>query len=165
VTTFGETAARDGLAAAVPASILSGLPSTLHALATGRDPLEATMAAGSLVLPREHRPCRLIAAAGPVHFAVSLCWSVALAHLLPNRQTRTAGLLAGAVIAALDLGVIGWRQRRIRALPLLPQLTDHLAFGVVVAHVTTRRRNKRQGSAERWLRLRPVSRAAVEKCD
>jgi len=143
VTTFRETAARDGPAAAVPASILSGLPSTLHALATGRDPLEATMAAGSLLLPREHRSGRLIAAAIPVHLAVSLCWSFALAHILPTRRTRAAGLLAGAAIAALDLGVIGRRARRIRALPLLPQLLDHAAFGVVVAHVIVRRRNKR----------------------
>ena len=108
------------------------------------------MAAGSLVLPREHRPGRLIAAALPVHFVVSVFWSVALAFLLPNRRIRPAGLLAGAVIAALDLGVIGRRQRRIRALPFLPQLMDHLAFGVVVAHITMRRRNKRQGCAERW---------------
>lgn len=75
----------DGVAAAVPASLLSGLPSTLHALATGRDPLKATAAAGSILLPGERRTGLLLAAAVPAHLALSLGWSVALAHLLPIR--------------------------------------------------------------------------------
>ncbi|CAA9496030.1 MAG: hypothetical protein AVDCRST_MAG45-1005 [uncultured Solirubrobacterales bacterium] len=51
---------RDGLAAGAPAAVLSSLPSTAHALATGRDPLEAAVAAGTLLLPRERRPGRLL---------------------------------------------------------------------------------------------------------
>lgn len=133
----------DGVAAALPAATLSGAPSTLYALATGLDPLEATLAAGSLLLPGERRRRRLVAAAAPVHLAVSLWWSLVLAQLLPSRGTRAAGALAGAVIAALDIGVIGRRSKRFRALPLLPQLADHLAFGLVVADVTVRRRLKR----------------------
>jgi len=124
------------------------------------------MAAGSLLLPREHRSGRLIAAAIPVHLAVSLCWSFALAHILPTRRTRAAGLLAGAAIAALDLGVIGRRARRIRALPLLPQLLDHAAFGVVVAHVIVRRRNKRASLSRGSLyRLRPSEPSSCRQCD
>jgi len=75
----------DGVAAALPASLGSGLPSTIHALATGGEPLEATAAAGSLVFPREHRRRVLLAAAVPVHLAISLAWSVVLARLLPHR--------------------------------------------------------------------------------
>ena len=101
------------------------------------------MAAGSILVPYEHRRGRLLAAAVPVHLAVSLCWSVALARVLPARRTRVAGMLAGAAIAALDLGVIGRPVSRIRALPAIPQLVDHLAFGVLVADVTVRRRRKR----------------------
>src|SRR6187399_3328068 len=49
------------------AALLSGAPSTLHALATGRDPLEAALAAGSILLPDETRKTPLLAAAVPVH--------------------------------------------------------------------------------------------------
>ena len=52
------------LRAAAWAAALSGIPSTAHALATGRDPLEAAYAAGTIVLPRETRPERLLAAGG-----------------------------------------------------------------------------------------------------
>ncbi|NUT56131.1 MAG: hypothetical protein HOQ03_09135, partial [Thermoleophilia bacterium] len=58
------------LRAALTAAALSGIPSTAHALATGRNPLEATYAAGSIVLPGETRPGRLVAAAVPVHLAL-----------------------------------------------------------------------------------------------
>ena len=132
----------DGLAAALPASLGSGLPSTIHALATGGDPLEATVAAGSLLLPRERRLPVLLAAAVPVHLAISLVWSVVLAWLLPARQTTLAGALAGAGIAALDLGVAGRLFPRVRALPRVPQLVDHVAFGAIVGQVIARRRER-----------------------
>jgi hypothetical protein len=60
-------------------------------------------------------------------------------------------MLAGAGIAALDLGVIGGRRRHLRALPLVPQLMDHLAFGIVVAHVIMRRRSNRKAEPRGWL--------------
>ena len=63
------TVVRDGLAAGAVAALPSGLPSTLHALLTGRDPLEATTAAGSILLSREERTPVLVAAAVPVHLA------------------------------------------------------------------------------------------------
>jgi hypothetical protein len=50
------------------------------------------------------------------------------------------GVCAGAAIAALDLGLIGRRFARIRALPLAPQVADHLAFGAVVGVVLSARR-------------------------
>ncbi|MBD0290389.1 MAG: hypothetical protein ICV74_03960 [Thermoleophilia bacterium] len=126
---------RAGLAGAA----LSGLPSTAWALAAGRDPLEATLAAGSLLLPNERRRLRLIAAAAPVHLAVSLGWGVVLACVLARRPTLRAGAAAGLSIAALDLGLAGRRFAPVRALPLAPQLADHVAYGVVVAAVLRRR--------------------------
>src|SRR5205814_4681241 len=42
---------RDRAAAGLIAAVVSGAPSTLWALARGRDPLEATRAAGSIVAP------------------------------------------------------------------------------------------------------------------
>ena len=108
------------LAAALAAATASAVPSTLIALASGGDPLAATVAAGSIVLPHETRRARLVAAAVPVHLALSLGWTAVLARTLPERRTAAAGAVAGLGIAALDLGVIGRRFERIRALPLLP---------------------------------------------
>lgn len=121
------------LRAAAWAAALSGVPSTVHALATGRDPLAATVAAGSILLPRETSRARLVAAAVPVHLAVSLGWTLALDRA--GVRSAHAGALAGLAIAALDLGVAGRRFPRVRALPVLPQLADHALFGAIAARL------------------------------
>ena len=129
----------DGLAAGSLAALLSGAPSTLHALATRSSPLEATLAAGALLLPRERRPLVLALAAVPVHVTLSLGWAVLLAVVLPRRGTVACGALAGLAIAALDLGIVGRRHPRVRALAQLPQVLDHVAYGAVVGAVLKRR--------------------------
>jgi hypothetical protein len=126
------------LRAALAAATLSGIPSTAHALATGRDPLEATLAAGTLLLPGETRRPRLVAAAVPVHLALSLGWTVVLDRA--GVRGARAGAAAGLAIAALDLGTVGRRVPRIRALPLLPQIADHVAFGVIAGIFLQERR-------------------------
>ena len=130
----------DGLVAGSVAAVVSGAPSTLHALARGANPLEATLAAGSMLLPRERRPAVLLLAAVPVHVALSLWWALALAALLPRRRTVAWASLAGLAIAAFDLGVVGRRFARVRALPPAPQVLDHLAYGATVGAVLSRRR-------------------------
>jgi hypothetical protein len=130
----------DVLVAAAVAAVLSGAPSTAHALLSGTDPLEASLAAGTLLLPRERRASRLLAAAAAVHAALSLGWAFVLAALLPRRRTGVVAAGAGLAIAALDLGVVGRRFPRIRALPLVPQVLDHVAYAVVVGIVLERRR-------------------------
>lgn len=131
---------RDGLAAGAVAAVVSGAPSTLWALAAGRDPLEATLAAGSLLLPGETRRGRLAAAAVPVHLALSLSWGVVLARSLPRRRCVEAGAAAGLAIAALDRVAVGRRFAQVRALPTLPQLADHVLYGATVGAVLGRRR-------------------------
>ncbi|MFP5364551.1 MAG: hypothetical protein ACLGI5_17680 [Thermoleophilia bacterium] len=131
---------QDGLFAGAVAAVVGGAPSTLHALATRSSPLEATLAAGTLVLPRERRPLALVLAAIPVHAALSLGWAVLLAFTLPRRRTVACGALAGLAIAALDLGVVGRRHPRIRALAQVPQVLDHVAYGATVGAVLSRRR-------------------------
>jgi hypothetical protein len=116
--------------AAAWAAALSGVPSTAHALATGGDPLQATRAAGSIILPRERRAAVLLAAAVPVHLGVSLFWTLALQRA--GVRGARAGALAGLAIAGLDLGLAGRRFPQVHALPLLPQLADHVAFGAIV---------------------------------
>lgn len=120
--------------------MLSGAPSTVHALATGRDPLEATKAAGAILLPGSRRALPLVLAAVPVHLALSLGWALVLERLGARGPVR--GAAAGLAIAALDLGVLGRRFPRVRALPLAPQILDHLVYGVVAGTVLERRRRR-----------------------
>ena len=126
---------RDGLVAGAVAAVLSGLPSTAIALCRGDNPAEASLAAGSILLPRERRPLWLGAAAIPVHIGFSLGWGVVLAAVLPRRRTLAWGAAAGLAIAALDLAVGRSRRPMIRALPVLPQVADHVAYGLVVGAV------------------------------
>ena len=128
------------VAAGAAGAVVGGVPSTVWALAAGDDPLEATLAAGSMLLPDEDRPGRLFAAAVPVHLAFSLGWAAVLARVLPRRHTVAAGALAGLGIAALDLGLGRRFFPRVRELPLLPQLADHLAYGATVGFILARRR-------------------------
>lgn len=132
----------DALAAGLVAAAASGIPSTAHAVATGRDPLEATLAAGSMLLPDEERRLPLFLAAGFVHLTLSLGWAAVLARVLPRRRTAAWGAVAGLGIAALDLGVAGRRFPRIRALPLAPQIADHVAYGALVGAALARRRSR-----------------------
>ena len=129
----------DAAAAGAVAAVVSGAPSTAHALLTGGDVLAPTLAAGSLLLPRETRRGRLLVAAGLAHGALSLGWAVLIAPIVPRRHPLRTGVAAGLAIAALDLGVVGRHLPRIRALPLWPQVADHVAYGAVVAAVVARR--------------------------
>jgi hypothetical protein len=119
------------------AAALSGAPSTLHALATGGDPLEASLAAGSMLLPNETRRGLLFAAAVPVHLTLSLGWAVVLERAGVRGAAR--GAFAGLAIAALDLAVGRALFPRVRALPLLPQVADHVAYGAIVGRMLDRR--------------------------
>ena len=136
-------AIEDAVVAAALAAVLSGVPSTAHALATGINPLEASLAAGTLLLPREERASRLLPAAIVAHGALSLGWALVLAATLPRRRTVAWSVAGGLAIAALDLGVVGRRYPRIRALALAPQVLDHVAFGATVGCVVKRRRDRR----------------------
>jgi hypothetical protein len=76
-----------------------------------------------------------VAAGVAVHAALSLGWGVVLAALLPRRRTAVWGAGAGVAIAAVDLGLVGRRLPRVAALPALPQVADHVAYGAVVGAV------------------------------
>ncbi|GLY65345.1 hypothetical protein [Amycolatopsis taiwanensis] len=131
---------RTGIRAGLVAGVLSGAPSTVHALLTRRDPLAATRAAGALLLPDEVRASRLLAAAVPVHFGISAGWGLVLSAVLPRRATVLSGAVAGLAIAALDLRLPGRRTRLVRKLAAGPQVADHLAFGVIAGAVIRARR-------------------------
>jgi hypothetical protein len=120
--------------------VLSGLPSTAVTLLRGEDLLEGARAAGSIVLsPRAPGPL-LLAAAVPVHLALSLGWAAVLARVAPRGRELPACVAGGLAIAALDLVVVGRRLPRIRALPQARQWADHVAFGAAVGAVLAARR-------------------------
>lgn len=114
------------------AGVVGGVPSTLHAVVTRRDPLAAVRAAGALVLPGEKRSGVLVVAAVPVHFSVSLFWALVLARVLPRRHAGMWGAVAGVGIALFDLSLPGRRVAAVRSLPFWPQVVDHVVFGAVV---------------------------------
>lgn len=147
----GSRTVSDAFAAGAVAAVVSGVPSTVWALATGRSLTDGALAAGSLLLPREHRPAVLMAAAVPVHLTLSLGWAFVMAATLPSRRPVGWATLAGLGIAALDLGVIGRRLPRIRALPQPPQIADHLAYGATVGVVLSRRRRRACIGGCAWL--------------
>ena len=119
--------------AAVVAGVLSGVPSTLHALVTGGDVLAATRAAGTLLPGRRDRPGLL---AGVVaHAVITVAWVAVLAAASRRRPLGPWRGRAGGrrhrrhrpsrVVAPI-------RAPAIAALPQPPQWADHLAFGALV---------------------------------
>jgi hypothetical protein len=67
-----------------------------------------------------------------------------MAFLRRARAPVAVGAAAGAAIAALDLGLVvhgpaGRRWPLIRALPVWPQVADHVAFGAIAGAALRRR--------------------------
>jgi hypothetical protein len=125
------------VAAGLAGAALSGVPSTAVTLARRESLLDGIRAAGAIALPRETRTPVLVAAAVPVHLALSLGWA---AVLDAADAGPLSGLALGLAIAALDLGVIGRRIPAIRALPQGRQWADHAAYGLIVGQWLRRRR-------------------------
>jgi hypothetical protein len=130
----------DAVAAGLVAAVLSGAPSTLVTLARGEDLLESGRAAGSILLGERAPAPLLLAAALPVHVALSVAWACGLAAAVPHGREIEGCALGGLAIAALDLVAIGRRFPRVRALPQGRQWADHLAFGLTVGAVLRARR-------------------------
>ena len=107
--------------------------------------LASTRAVGRVVRPRPASGASLVLAGGAAHVAISLGWGVTLAAVLPRRRTILAGMLAGVVIAVVDVGLIGRHLPSIHALDRKLQLLDHVAYGAVVGAVLSRRRSAGRG--------------------
>src|SRR5918992_6279761 len=89
---------RDLLAGGLVATLVSGIPSTLHALASGGDVTEATRAAGAMILPAHSSFGALFLAAAFVHTAVSFFWAAILVRILPRAHVVLWATSAAAAI-------------------------------------------------------------------
>jgi hypothetical protein len=137
---------RDLLLAWLVTTVFSGVPSTLYALATGADPLEATRAAGAMLVPAGSGDATLVAAAALVHPAVSLFWSGVFGMLLPRRHVALWAVAGSALVALLDLRVLApLLFPEVAALAFWPQFADHLAWGALLGG-TLQIRLRRQGT-------------------
>jgi hypothetical protein len=139
----------DALAAGAAGALVSGVPSTTVTLLRGERLVDGATAAGSILLPGARRTLPLVAAAVPVHLALSFGWAAVLSATLPRRATVPAAVAGALAIAALDLEVIGRAFPRIRALPQGRQWADHVAYGLAVGVVVRRRRAGRARAVTR----------------
>ncbi|MEV6832277.1 hypothetical protein [Amycolatopsis sp. NPDC051102] len=127
------------------AAVVSGIPSTVHALVTGGDVLAVTRAAGTLMPGKRDRPG--VAAGLVAHVFVSAGWTGVLAAVSRrHRLGAGGGAVAGLVIAALDLGIAARGYPAVRALPRGPQILDHLVFGAVTGALLDRPQRTDQGT-------------------
>ncbi|HEY3464217.1 MAG TPA: hypothetical protein VGL47_03745 [Amycolatopsis sp.] len=127
------------------AAVVSGVPSTAHAMLTGRDVLAATRAAGTLLPGRRDRPG--VAAGLIAHVLVSAGWTCVLAAVARRHHLGVArGAAAGLAIAALDLGLARRAYPAVSALPRVPQVLDHLVFGAVTGALLDRPHRTDQGT-------------------
>ena len=128
-------APRDIVKAAAVAAVLSGAPSTMWTLARRGDLLASTRAAGTMAGGRPS-----IVRGVAVHSVLSLGWTVVLDRVIgARRHTIVIGAVAGAAIAALDVGVVAPRRfAAVAALPRGPLVADHIAFGGLVGWMLSR---------------------------
>lgn len=139
----------DLLVAGATATLVGGVPSTLHALFAGRDVTEAARAAGTILFAAESSPDRLVLAGGLVHCAVSFFWAAILTALLPRRRAAGWAAAAGAAIGVFDLEVLGPLFPEIDALSFWPQMADHLAWGASLGLVLGHRARMRRAKLDR----------------
>src|SRR3954463_6939322 len=81
----------DALAAGAAGAGVRGVPAPAVTVARRESLLDGATAAGSIVMPGERRTLPLVAAAVPVHLALSFGWAAVMSALLPRRATVPAG--------------------------------------------------------------------------
>jgi len=105
--------------------------------------LEGGRATGAMLLPHERRTAVLLAAAVPVHLAISVGWAAVMATALPRGREPAWGVVGALMTATVDLALIGRRIPSIATLPQGRQWADHAAYGLSVGLVLRARRSRR----------------------
>jgi hypothetical protein len=85
---------QDTMIAAAVAALLSGIPSTLYAWWMKGDVMEATRAAGAMLIAPGSSDTALVVAAAIVHCVISLFWAALLVWLLPRKHISTGAVVS-----------------------------------------------------------------------
>jgi hypothetical protein len=133
------------LEGAAVASVFSGTPSVVHALASRRSlrgaaryGLDATRAIGTLV-PGPGSPRPGLVRGAVMHGLISVAVAEGLGLVLPRQRSVAWGAVAGLGVGVVNLGIVARRWfPELAALPLAAQLADNAAFGAVFAAVVDR---------------------------
>jgi hypothetical protein len=132
------------LVAGTAATLFSGLPSTLYALALHEDLSEAMRAAGAMLISPASSMLQLFEAAAIVHVAVSFFWAAVLVGILPQRYVLGASVVAALAIGVLDLRVIApLCFPEVAKLAFWPQMADHAMWGACIGVALKWRRRRR----------------------
>lgn len=133
------------LIAGAVAGVIGAIPSTVHFFVTSRDVSAPLNALAAMVEADELPVLPRAVIASIVHFTVSLFWASLLVARLPKDHELFYALVAGLIIALLDLEILApLFFPEVASLAFLPQLADHLAWaGTVGWVVRTRRRSMR----------------------
>jgi hypothetical protein len=136
--------ARELAIAGGAATLLSGIPSTVYALVTGRDVTAATRAAGAmLIAPAASLPA-LFAAAALMHVCVSFFWAAIVIRVLPRSAVVPWAIAAAAAIGWIDLRLIApLFFPEVAELEVAPQIADHLMWGASLGVTLARLRRYR----------------------
>jgi hypothetical protein len=111
--------------------------------------MEATRAAGAMLIPMSSPTVALLVAAALVHSSVSFFWAAVLTWILPRKRVFLWAVVAAVGIAILDLRVIARLLfPAVYALDFWPQFADHLAWGAVVGTALHWRIHRRARSRE-----------------
>jgi hypothetical protein len=119
----------------------------VYAFLTHRDVLEATRAAGAMLIRPDAPLAALIAAAALVHAVVSFFWASVLRFLLPPCHIAVWAMAWSAGVALLDLRVIApIFFGSVASLPFWPQFADHLMWGACLGVTLQLRLRRNSGN-------------------
>lgn len=130
----------DGLLAGAVGGVAGWVASALHG-----DLPAAARAAGSIVLPERAAPATLAAVGVLTHSAVAMNWGVVMSRFLNRQRPTTHGVAVGVGLFAFQYWLFGRCYPRIRSLPAVVQLADHLLYGAVTGAALSRLRRRRSG--------------------
>ena len=131
------------------AAFLSGIPSTALAYFTGKDMLEATRAAGEMLVAADSSPLQLAMAATAVHGSLTIFWGSVLTLYVPRKHAISCSCIAMILVGIFNLCVVAPRFfPSVAALQFWPQMMDHanlgLCYGIVLYWRFIRRVNYRK---------------------
>ena len=134
------------------AAFLSGIPSTALAYFTGKDMMEATRAAGAMLIAPDSSTSSLVLAATVVHGTLTFFWASILTLFVPREHAVSYSCIVMILVGIVNLCIIApLFFPSVVALSFWPQMMDHAAlgfcFGIVLRWRFVRRVNYRKQHA------------------